>query len=428
MSFGAYMTVQNATGQDLTVSVSDVSGMQDNGDEGSWLSRFNTTIGAGSGFPAGIGQGRGQYIETSGIFTSYFTLTFAQGGAIGSVTVSEGANTYAVAGNTAPGRLLVSINNSGAQAIIVVIVMPAWSPASWLTDLPGLSALPIGGICMPASHDSGAWTTHTLGGAVTSGTVLTQRLDMAGQLAAGARYFDVRPALANDGQLYHGHGAVTCALLSDILSQASSFAAQNPREVLFINFSHMDGAIQQRAWDQITNALGARLAPAGSAADTLGSLQGTGRNVVIFFDGAPDQRDHAGHLWNPDLIDHWNDYANSNSVDDLATFITGQVQVEVRASTHFWLLQCQLTPSTVDAVISTASPLLGVLGGALAGRTVLDLADGSRQPVQQLLDVSQSPNSALAQRFARTANFFMVDAIDPGWTQMAVVANLFRLM
>lgn len=413
MSFGAYMIVQNATDQDLTVSVGDVSGMKDGGDQGSWLSRFNTSISAGSGFPAAIGQGQGRYIETSGIFTSSFTLTFAQGAAVGSATIAEQANAYRVDANTAPGRILVSIDNSGAQATIVVFVTPPWSPATWLTDLPGLSALPIGGICMPASHDSGAWTIHSAGGLFIAGAVITQTADLAGQLAAGARYLDVRPALANDGQLYHGHGIVNCAALSVILSQASAFARQNPREVLFINFSHMDPAIQQRAWDQIVAALGAQMAPAGDAAATLGTLQGSGRNVVVFFDGSPDQGSTPGYLWNPGLIDHWNDYADSNSVDTLASFIAGQVQGEARPSGNFWLLQCQLTPSGVDVAI---------------GPSVLLLAEGSKPAVRRMLDLSQSPGGTLAQRFARTANFFMVDAIDASWTQVAVVANLYRLM
>lgn len=413
MSFGAFLTVQNATGQDLGVSVSDVSGMESGGALGSWLSRFDTTIAASSGCPGNLGQVPGQYIETSGIFTSTFTLTFAQGNTIGSVTISEQANAYWVSGNTTPGQILVSINNTGAQATIVVILAPAYAPATWLTDLPALSALPIGGICMPASHDSGAWTTHSFAGFFARGAVITQAQDLAGQLVAGARYFDVRPALADDGQLYHGHGPVNCAALSVILSQLSTFATQNPREVMFINFSHMDPSIQQQAWNQIIDALGTQLTPAGDASATLGSIQGTGRNVVMFFDGSPDQGSNAGYVWSPGLLDHWNDYANSDSVSDLTGFITGQVQAEARASTNFWLLQCQLTPSTLDAVV---------------GPTVLALAAASRIPVQQLLDVSQSPSSSLAQRFARSANFFMVDAVDPGWTQMAVVANLFRLM
>jgi hypothetical protein len=426
MSFGAYMTVHNATSQPLAVAVSDVPGLKDNADDGSPLSRFNTTIRANTGFPANLGAGRGAYIETGG--ASPFTLTFSAGGAtIGAVRFSAERGAYGVSSNTAPARLLVSIHDGGARAgdntlAVIVVVLLEWplNPATWMTDFPALSGLPLGGICIPASHDSGTWTIHSPLGKLAPGAVITQTLDIAGQLAVGARYFDVRPALGDDGLLYHGHGPIRCAALSDILSQASAFASANPREVVFINFSHMDSSsIQQQAWTQIVAALGPQMAPASSAVTTLGSLQSSGTNVVVFFDGSPDQTGKTGFLWSPNTIDHWNDYADSDRTSDLTTFIASQMQGENRVAGNFWLLQCQLTQTVADGVLSEFDSAFSILGFAAKSKPVVQ---------QQLLDVSQPPGSTVAQTFAKNANFFMVDAVDASWMQIAVIANIYRLI
>lgn len=414
MPVGAFMTVENATGRELTVSVEDVSGMKDEGDGGSWLARLNTTVPVDTGYPADARVGRGEYIESRDGGPAAFTLSFTGKAQIGSVRFSVDASGYAVAENSRPGQVLVTIGRAGPHAPIVILVLGTpYAPATWLTDLPALSTLPLSAICIPASHDGGCWSMRS--SVIPEGAVLTQRLDITGQLHAGARYFDLRPALAGDGQLYSAHGTANCVTLALILSQASAFAAQHASEVLFLNFSHMDSAIQQRAWDEIVAALGAQMARATGPDTMLGTIQGSGRNILVFFEGVVNAGAYREFLWSPQIIARWGDYANTDSVGKLTEWITASVNNPPPVA-DMWLLQCQLTQSNLDAILSS----IGL-------DTILKLAQTSKPAVQELLDVARSPGGAAAQAFSRRANFFMVDDYDVSWTDMAVRANVYRM-
>ncbi|MGE8428064.1 MAG: hypothetical protein ACN6O7_09315 [Sphingobacterium sp.] len=114
--------------------------------------------------------------------------------------------------------------------------------ASWMDWLD--PTLFLNGIIMPGSHDAGmSQTDHCGAGAdLNKGIVQTQALDMLGQLAAGARYFDVRVDY-DHGRLvsYHRTGNAGCngQPLVDMLEQAIAFIDINRSETCILKFSHI---------------------------------------------------------------------------------------------------------------------------------------------------------------------------------------------
>ncbi len=106
------------------------------------------------------------------------------------------------------------------------------------------STLFLNGIIMPGSHDAGmSQTDHCGAGAdLNKGIVQTQALDMLGQLAVGARYFDVRVDY-DHGRLvsYHRTGNAGCngQPLVDMLEQAIAFIDINRSETCILKFSHI---------------------------------------------------------------------------------------------------------------------------------------------------------------------------------------------
>lgn len=336
-----------------------------------------------------------------------FAVAVCREADVSTITLSMETGQVAVVDNSDPGRLLPATAHGGA-VVHLAVFDAAFNPAMWLTELPWLADLPLNRICMPATHDSGAWEMAFPEIPFTAPYTITQTLDMAGQLHAGARYFDVRPGRwLFDSTLYHMHGAFACASMTDILSQLRAFVDAFPREVVFVNFSHMPQDVWQQAWDEITAVVGDRMVEVRDIIPTLREVQASQRSVVVFFDGRPgDLRGLDRFLWNPALIERWNDYADSSSVGVLEGFINRQVQELRPDGRRFWLLQCQLTPGVVP---------------------VLALAAWSRDPVMQLLDAGRNPLRCLAQTYAQDGNFFMVDGMDADWTRMAVLANAARV-
>ncbi|WP_333863730.1 hypothetical protein [Sphingobacterium sp.] len=114
--------------------------------------------------------------------------------------------------------------------------------ATWMGRLD--PKLLLNGIIMPGSHDAGmSQTDHCGAGAdLNKGIVQTQALDMLGQLAAGARYFDIRVDY-DHGKLvsYHRTGNAGCngQPLADMLEQAIAFIDSHQSETCILKFSHI---------------------------------------------------------------------------------------------------------------------------------------------------------------------------------------------
>ena len=100
-------------------------------------------------------------------------------------------------------------------------------------------------ICLPFSHDAGM-SKQTITQGLPDGVVLTQNLDIGGQLLAGARWFDIRPFFDTRIQAwstYHASMANGTALgaegqlLLEICNQVNNFTNQYA-ELVVLEISH----------------------------------------------------------------------------------------------------------------------------------------------------------------------------------------------
>jgi hypothetical protein len=105
-----------------------------------------------------------------------------------------------------------------------------------------LGQRPLSQICILGTHDSGmSLISHCdIPGGVIDPYVLCQSTGIQGQLAHGARYFDIRPQYSG-GELWTGHytGKVggRGESISSIISAVNEFTKKNA-ELIIINFSH----------------------------------------------------------------------------------------------------------------------------------------------------------------------------------------------
>jgi 1-phosphatidylinositol phosphodiesterase len=109
--------------------------------------------------------------------------------------------------------------------------MASSSLADWMTPLDGDLDLAL--LTIPGSHDS----TAREGGL----KAVTQTLDIAGQLAAGIRFFDIR--LKDDGgvlRLFHGDVDEQLELEAGVLETMLAFLAAHPGEGLIMSVKQED--------------------------------------------------------------------------------------------------------------------------------------------------------------------------------------------
>ncbi|KAF5717619.1 variant-surface-glyco phospholipase C [Fusarium globosum] len=116
-------------------------------------------------------------------------------------------------------------------------------PTDWMQKNRNiLGHRPLSQICMLGTHDSGMSTVShcDVPGGVIDPYVLCQSVSVLGQLAHGARYFDLRPQYSG-GHLWTGHytGKVggRGESISDIISAVNEFTKKNG-ELIILNFSH----------------------------------------------------------------------------------------------------------------------------------------------------------------------------------------------
>ncbi|RKK64672.1 hypothetical protein BFJ69_g16629 [Fusarium oxysporum] len=116
-------------------------------------------------------------------------------------------------------------------------------PVGWMhQNLATLGPRPLSQICMLGSHDSGmSFVSHSdIPSGLIDDYVLCQATPVHGQLAYGARYFDVRPQISGGGFWtghYTGKIGARGESLASIISGVNSFLSQYP-ELVILNFSH----------------------------------------------------------------------------------------------------------------------------------------------------------------------------------------------
>jgi len=122
-------------------------------------------------------------------------------------------------------------------------------PPNWMqANLATLGGRTLRNLAIPGSHDAGmsSFSDNSKTGFATEDNTRTQRLDLAGQLTAGARYFDIRPVISS-GVFRAGHYSFIAPirsfqgangqLVSDMIDQINAFTRDN-KELVVINLSH----------------------------------------------------------------------------------------------------------------------------------------------------------------------------------------------
>ncbi|MGD0887645.1 MAG: hypothetical protein ABR889_00205 [Acidobacteriaceae bacterium] len=127
-------------------------------------------------------------------------------------------------------------------ADVNLVFFPTTDPENWMQDNIGtLGSRTLKQICIPGSHDAGMSTFgpgSTVGAAPCN--TLTQTTGIAGQLASGARYFDIRPVIS-DGNYDTGHYSGSMGAdgqsISSVISDINAFTA-NHNELIILYLSH----------------------------------------------------------------------------------------------------------------------------------------------------------------------------------------------
>jgi hypothetical protein len=431
MGKGANMFVYNLdTNQQIVNGVTTSKCMYDNNKEGSNISLWNNvTIPSHSAIPEN-GWINPQYIEANGtdmcvLEQSSVSLGFANGGTL----TIDLETAIPEARQTTTGNVMCSLSSNYSldpftgKVNIGVMILPDASEipdqnlyipkdtTRWMEELNANSngkffQQKFNKVSLPASHDSGmsCSTECTLLAGLPQ--TQTQTLDIAGQLNAGIRYFDLRPCVwdvkaSNNSQddFYFGHftsvpviGGMGCLgqNMKEALVQVASFLSSTTQEIVILKFSHfgdkdgnafpcslqelMIGAIKEVLADQmlaITN--GEKIND-----ETLQNVISSDRRVICVFDGlCPDLYNSEngvlifGDLANsPNPDSNFDVHDNYSDSDNLCIMVADQINkyaaFNSTRNSKMFLFSYTLTQSTNDAITS-----------AIGINSILDLANSA---------------------------------------------------
>lgn len=258
------------------------------------------------------------------------------------------------------------------------------TPQNWMQqNLPTIGCQPLRHLCMPASHDAGMSQLNGHTAFANAADTLTQDADIGGQLAAGFRYFDIRPVI-HGGQFYTGHYSDIGGSsqggngqsIAAVVSQVNAFLNQN-HELVILDLSHAydtdNGYVplsqtQTTAMMQQLQGLQHRFAAPGGTSDlsklTLNQFIASGPAVIIVFDdstlspGAFSSTSFAGFYTNSQLA-VYNSYANTADLDTMVGDQLGKMAAQRRSpDSGLFLLSWTLTTLDPRATAPTAHAAL----------------------------------------------------------------------
>lgn len=186
------------------------------------------------------------------------------------------------------------------------------SNTDWMAQIPGLKKRPINAIRIPGTHDSGTYGVisvynrpvddpfapddeeswvRRLGefGGVTDKWAKAQDRTILEQLNDGVRALDLRACAEKNGTLRVCH-TLYSVLVSDILTDVATFAAQHPKELVLIDISRFMGMGDNehaRLIAEVYSKLGPYLLDAHLGqvhpTMTLGDIWKTGKSVAVIY-------------------------------------------------------------------------------------------------------------------------------------------------
>lgn len=256
---------------------------------------------------------------------------------------------------------------------------------NWMSyNLDTLGCMTLRELCIPGSHDSGMSQVSAYTAGVIDSELITQTLDIGGQLNAGIRWFDVRPVIAG-GAFSTGHYSNTRIgtkggdgqNITNIINQINAFTATN-NELIILELSHSfytDGPanyppLNTEQWTELMQQMQSIQYLAALPSDVTDistiplsdfNLATSAAVVVIIRENVdPSAYPTTGGFYNSDYYPVYNQYSNT---DDLDTMEQDQISK----------LQTQRT-STSDQTFQLSWTLTEVIGIGSATTSVLDLA------------------------------------------------------
>ncbi|THG95539.1 hypothetical protein EW026_g6133 [Hermanssonia centrifuga] len=264
---------------------------------------------------------------------------------------------------------------SGVPGLLMNTINP---PTNWMQlSLPTVGNKPLRQLVIPGSHDSGM---SLIDGSTFFGDdadhVLTQTLSVGGQLANGARYFDLRPVISS-GIFKTGHYSTLPVVgyqgangesFSQIISEINAFTSVNA-ELIILNLSHdlnTDsgyGSLTQANWNQLFQQLSGLshlyVAPNPTTIDLstlpLSQFIGQGSAAVIVLVDAGDTTVTLGSYASRGFYNSttqfplFDSYANTNDLSTLESDqLTKLAQNRTSWNSSEFLLSWTLTQQPID--------------------------------------------------------------------------------
>ena len=289
-------------------------------------------------------------------------------------------------------------------------------PPNWMqTNLATLGNRALRNLAIPGSHDAGmnSFSDDSKTGFATEGNTRTQTLDLAGQLAAGSRYFDIRPVISG-GVFRAGHYSFISQirsfqgangqLVSDMIDQINAFTTDN-KELIVLNLSHdfntdlandsyrpFDQAEYERLLNDLLRLQNRFVAPGDpTTVDlttlTLNDFIGSGNAaVVIIVESASIS---LGNFANQGFYDHaqfnaFNSFADKNDANEM---IADQLnKLNQQRPANYFLLSWTLTQQDQQLVIGPSIRDLADTANALIFTKLIPALSNDKFPNIVFLD------------------------------------------
>lgn len=279
----------------------------------------------------------------------------------------------------------VAICNAGSNKFIMAFIgedqkfylsfFTKYNPTSWMADVlfPAKENYTLKDIVIPGAHDAGMSVLNGVGGqqsgTINTCNVLTQKLNIEGQLNAGIRMFDLRIGFYKN-EFYTKHCSSDCMAdaigggygerFRNILESLKSFLQTNNKEIVVLTLSHFceREASAKSVADFIFNHLGKELIYNNGGKDIseikLSAL--SGKAIVTFEKFATDDKliDSSTINGNTNVfLNMRREYAASNDINKLTAkqFAFFNTAKSGLAKNEWVRLDWQLTQSADEAAI-----------------------------------------------------------------------------
>ncbi len=313
--------------------------------------------------------------------------------------------------------------------------------SNWMKNsLPLIGPQALRNVTMPAAHDAGMSSSNNCAVFANTCNTQTQTKTILGQLQAGIRYFDIRPAIYQQ-QFWTAHLDLGTGIgcngesFQNVLNDVASFISRSG-DLVILKFSHyydrdagkagFTSQQMQQLINAVSNAL-QRYMFAQPVNQGRGDLCGftvnqyiASRGVVLaVYDQLPSS------LWNPrngvyayadvpggegdlNVYDH---YSNTN---DLATMVSDQLNKLENPSNHTGNLFLLSWTLTLDGAQNTACQVTP------STPAIVNLAQSAKAVLQQNLQDAYN-----AKKISPTvnANLLYTDAVDTSITDSAIWLN-----